>query len=235
MDAATPIAVFDDPANPPATTTAVVPSLVFTPMLPLASSVEPPITLAPSVPTTTFAEIAPPRANFSAPAPPRVTLTSTVSDLAPTSMVEPVEVSVDPLTCDVTVLKTRLTPMAAPRPALPLDTAIPPPRATLTSRSSAVSPMAVPAWILLPVMWASMVFANTLRAMAPASATFSDPDPPAASEPTTPVSLAVPLKLPVVVSVEPSIAVRTTFARTFTPTAAPRPTFLPYANAPAKE
>ena len=193
------------------------------------------MTFASIVLMTTLAETEPPRANFSPPAPPRVTLTSTPSACARISTVDPVELSVEATTCDVTVLKMRLTPTAAPAPALPVETAMPPASATLTSLSRAANNAGPPANTALSVTCASIVLAKTFSATDPAMASFCDPAPPTASVTTVPSSPAVALNAPSVRRVESSTEPLTVLVRTFTAMAAPSPAVLPAANPPAKQ
>ncbi|OPY93175.1 MAG: hypothetical protein A4E73_00365 [Syntrophaceae bacterium PtaU1.Bin231] len=133
------------------------------------------------------------------------------------------------------MLKIRFTPTAAPTADCPVETAMPPARATLTSLSSAVRAMAPPARIVLFLTWASTTLLKRFRATDPAMASFSDPAPPTASVTTVPASPAVALKPPVVRSVDPSTMARTSLSTVFTAMAAPIPAFLPAAKAPAKE
>ena len=200
---------------------------------PAASSVEPLRISAVTVFMTTLAEKDPPRANFSPPAPPRVTLTRRVSAPALTSMVDAASMA-EFSTRAVTLLKIRFTPTAAPTPAWPVEMAIPPAAATLVERSSAVKVTAL-AEIALSTTLAVISLSKILMATEPAMASFVEPAPATATVTTVPVSLAVAEKSPEVSSVEPSTRAVTLLSRELTAMAAPRPAVLPAARAPAKE
>ena len=213
--------------------TTVVASDAAREMSPAAVRVEPAATWEVIVSTTMDPEMDPPRANFSPPAPPRVTLTIVSEAVDDMSMVEP-DVMSDPLTRVVTELKARFRPMAAPTAAWDVEMATPPDTATQTSASVAVRLTAPPAWITLSVTLDSTVLMNRLKAVEPARANFSAPPPATVTVTTTAPSSASLVKEPEVIRVDLSVLARTVLATLFPAMDTPPPKVLPTPMAPAR-
>ncbi|KAF5047805.1 hypothetical protein DSECCO2_456710 [anaerobic digester metagenome] len=233
MDRAAPTAAWEDAAKPPATMTTVVASAASMDMSPTAVKDDPPVTRDVIVSMTMDPETEPPKANFSPPAPPRVTPTSVSPAEEPRSMVEPESMS-EPSTRVATVLKARFSPRAAPTAACDVDTATPPDTATQTSVSVAEMSTAPPALMTLSTMPDSTVLMKRFRAAEPARANFSAPAPATVTPTTTAPSEASAVNAPPVFRVERSVLVRTVLATLLTAMDTPPPKVLPTPRAPAK-